>query len=72
MSLNWNHDTKLNYVTVWITLNLVSFLLVKLFMIEGIRDYILVAEGAADDSIEAEEMEDKPESEVCLIDILFL
>jgi len=33
-------------------------------MIGSIRDYILTAEGAADESIEAEEMEDKLENEV--------
>ena len=33
-------------------------------MIGSIRDYILTAEGAADESIEAEEMDDKLENEV--------
>jgi len=33
-------------------------------MIEPIRDYILAAEGATDDFIEAEELEDKLENEV--------
>ena len=33
-------------------------------MIEPIRDYILAAEGAADDSLEAEEFDDKQENEV--------
>jgi len=36
----------------------------QLFMIGSIRDYILTAEGAADESIEAEEMDDKLENEV--------
>jgi len=33
-------------------------------MIGSIRDYILTAEGAADESIETEEMDDKLENEV--------
>lgn len=36
----------------------------QLFMIGSIRDYILTAEGAADETIEAEEMDDKLENEV--------
>ena len=36
----------------------------QLFMIGAIRDYILTAEGAADESIETEEMDDKLENEV--------
>jgi len=33
-------------------------------MIGSIRDYILTAEGAADESVETEEMDDKLENEV--------
>ena len=39
----------------------------QLFMIPTIRNYILTAEGAADDSIEAEEMDDRIEPEVSLV-----
>ena len=42
----------------------------QLFMIGSIRDYILMAEGAADESIEAEEMDDKLENEVSDIVIM--
>jgi len=37
---------------------------VQLFMIGSIRDYILTAEGAADEFIESEEMDDKLDNEV--------
>jgi len=40
-------------------------------MIGSVRDYILTAEGAADESIEAEEMDDKLENEVLDIVISF-
>ena len=33
-------------------------------MMAPIREYILAVEGAADDSIEAEEMDDRPDSDV--------
>jgi hypothetical protein len=36
-------------------------------MITNVREYILAAEGAADESIEAEEMEEKPENEVPVV-----
>lgn len=36
----------------------------QLFMIASIRDYILTAEGAADELIETEEMDDKLDNEV--------
>jgi len=46
------------------TSNLHCGMFLQLFMIGSIRDYILTAEGAADESIEAEEMDDKLENEV--------
>jgi hypothetical protein len=36
-------------------------------MIPAVRDYILAAEGAADDAVEAEEMDDRLETEVCKV-----
>lgn len=42
-------------------------------MIDPIRDYILAAEGAADDSLEAEQFDEKQENEVsCLEGLWFL
>jgi len=44
-----------------------SVCLTQLYMIGPIRDYILEANGAVDDSIELEEMDDRPEyNDVCL------
>ena len=50
---------------IWLCTRFCAY--VQLFMITNVREYILAAEGAADESIEAEEMEEKPENEVPVV-----
>ena len=51
---------------------MITFFPTQLFMVEPIRDYILSAEGAIDEQVDVDEMDDKSEFEVIVMMMMMI